>query len=82
MVLSKVWSLILHYNAKSHSPLTMTGVVIVQRLTIEVQKVIPKRGSGCSLLKVNKEARLVERKFILDASMCVWWGEGGHLSKG
>ena len=47
IVLSMVWSLIsnslhLHYNTKIHSPLTMTGAVIVPRLTIEGQKVIPK----------------------------------------
>ena len=43
----------------------------------------PKVGSGCSLLKNQKEARLVERKvcFILDAGS--WgWGKGGRLSKG
>ena len=48
IVLSMVWSLIsnslhLHYNTKIHSPLTMTGAVIVPRLTTEGQKVIPKR---------------------------------------
>ena len=69
-----VWSLILHYNTKSHSPLTMTSAMIVQRLTIGVQKVIPKRGSSCLPFKANKEARLVERKFILDASVCVCGG--------
>ena len=41
MVFPMVWPAILHYNTKSHSPLTMTSAVIAQRLTIEVQKVIP-----------------------------------------
>ena len=49
IVLSMVWSLIsnslhLHYNTKIYYPLTMTGAVIIPRLTIEDQKVIPKRG--------------------------------------
>ena len=78
MVLSMAWPLTsnllhLHYNTKIHSPLTMTGVVIVPRLTIKSQKWYRRWGSGFSCSKANKEARLVERNiyFILDASM--WW---------
>ena len=39
-------------------------------------------GSGCSLLKSDKQARLVERKVccVLDASNCKEW-DGGGLSK-
>ena len=50
MVLTVVWSLILHYNTKSHLPLTMAGAVIVQRLTIEGQKVKGEE-SVCSPFK-------------------------------
>ena len=35
MVLTMVWSLNMHCNTKSHSPLTMVGAVIVRRLIIE-----------------------------------------------
>lgn len=87
MVLSTVWplthnSLHLHYNTKIHSPLTVTGDVIVPRLTIESQTVIPE-GAGLASLpsKANKEARLVERYLLyLDASLG-GRREGGHLSK-
>ena len=55
MVLSMVWSLTsnslhLHCNTKIHSPLSMTGAVIVPRLTIDGQKV-KGGGSICSPLK-------------------------------
>ena len=71
MVLSMVWpltsnSLHLHYNTKIHSPLTVTGAVIVSRLTIESEA-----GLASPPSKANKEASLVERNiyFILDASL-------------
>ena len=54
MVLTVVWSLILHYNTKSHLPLTMAGAVIAQRLTIEGQKVILKGWVGVWLLAAQK----------------------------
>ena len=54
MVLTVVWSLILHYNTKSHLPLTRAGAVIAQRLTIEGQKVILKGWVGVWLLSAQK----------------------------
>ena len=56
MVLSMVWSLTssslcLHCNTKIHSPLSMTGAVIVPRLTIDGQKV---KGVGFHLLTTQK----------------------------
>ena len=60
MVLSMGWSLTshslrLHCNTEIHSPLTMTGAVIVPRLTIDGQKVKGRRGGGgICLLTVQK----------------------------
>ena len=59
MVLNMVWSLTsnslrLHCNTKIHSPLSMTGAVIVPRLTIDGQKVKGRRGGGICLLTVQK----------------------------
>ena len=58
MVLSMVWSLTsnslpLHFNTKIHSPLTMTGAVIVPRLTINGQKV--KGVGGVHLLTLKRQ---------------------------
>ena len=60
MVLNMVWSLTssslrLHCNTKIHSPLSMTGAVIVPRLTIDGQKVKGRQGwGGICLLTVQK----------------------------
>ena len=70
MVLSTVWPLIsnfLHllYKTKIQSPLTVTVAVIVPRLTIDRQKVIPKWGSGFSPFKSQSRGQVGRKEHLL-----------------